>query len=255
MPLLLPNLDDRKWAELVDQGRALIPVYGPEWTDHNASDPGITLIELLAWIAEMDIYELNQISDRERLKFLKLVDVVPRGPQPADAAMRITLDNGAPLSLPAGVEFRAMMPRRLSTRFRTCHAITLAPGTLEALQFKIANCVSGPDARMAAAHHYEPIRSRSTAGDGILSSDSRQRFLSIRAWSSSLLLRMTAPHAATAVVLCRKCFHRERLPSATESMRSRRAETRRHERDAEEIPAPETCGSLNTMACERSGSF
>ena len=109
MPLLLPNLDDRKWAELVDQGRALIPVYGPEWTDHNASDPGITLIELLAWIAEMDIYELNQISDRERQKFLKLVDVVPKGPLPAEAAMCITLDNGASLSLPAGVEFTAMM--------------------------------------------------------------------------------------------------------------------------------------------------
>jgi hypothetical protein len=139
MPLLLPNLDDRKWAELVDQGRALIPVYGPEWTDHNASDPGITLIELLAWIAEMDIYELNQISDRQRLKFLKLVDVVPQGPLPAEAAMRITLDNSALLSLPAGVEFAGNDASSVETRFRTREAVTLARGTLEALQFKSAN--------------------------------------------------------------------------------------------------------------------
>src|SRR5438309_11250035 len=94
MTLLLPNLDDRKWADLVDEGRALLPVYGAEWTDHNASDPGITLIELLAWFAEMDIFELNQISDRERLKFLKLVDVVPHPPLPAHAILRITLANG-----------------------------------------------------------------------------------------------------------------------------------------------------------------
>ena len=139
MPLLLPNLDDRKWAELVDAGRALIPVYGPEWTDHNASDPGITLIELLAWIAEMDIYELNQISDRERLKFLKLVGVAPKPPVLAEAVLRITLENSAPLSLPAGVEFQGNDASSIETRFRTSEAITLAPGTLEALQFKSAN--------------------------------------------------------------------------------------------------------------------
>ena len=40
--LPLPNLDDRRWADLVEEGRALIPFYAPEWTDHNASDPGIT---------------------------------------------------------------------------------------------------------------------------------------------------------------------------------------------------------------------
>lgn len=137
MPLLLPNLDDRKWADLVDEGRALLPVYGPEWTDHNASDPGITFIELLAWIAEMDIYELNQISDRERLKFLRLVDIVPLPPQPAHAVLRITLANGAaPLALPAGVEFVGQDTSSVCTRYRTYHAVTLAPGTVEALQFR-----------------------------------------------------------------------------------------------------------------------
>lgn len=137
MPLLLPNLDDRKWADLVDEGRALLPVYGPEWTDHNASDPGITLIELLAWIAEMDIYELNQISDRERLKFLKLVGVAPRPPLPAQAVLRITRSGGPSLlNLPAGVEFLGQDASSVATRYRTCHAVTLAPGTVEALQFR-----------------------------------------------------------------------------------------------------------------------
>ena len=75
MPILLPNLDDRRWVDLVDEGRALIPLYAPEWTDHNIHDPGITLIELFAWLAEMDIFQLNRITDRARLKFLALVEL------------------------------------------------------------------------------------------------------------------------------------------------------------------------------------
>lgn len=141
MPLLLPNLDDRTWAELVDEGRSLIPVYGPEWTDHNASDPGITLIELLAWIAEMDIYELNQVSDQERLKFLKLVGIVPQPPLPAHATVQVTLKNGAPLTLPAGVEFAAQDSPTTTVRFRTYKDVTLVSGTIATLQFRNGNRV------------------------------------------------------------------------------------------------------------------
>jgi len=46
--LPLPNLDDRRWADLVDEGRTLIPVSAPAWTDHNIHDPGVTLMEMLA---------------------------------------------------------------------------------------------------------------------------------------------------------------------------------------------------------------
>ncbi len=73
MPIPLPNLDDRRWTDLVDEGRSLIPVYSDEWTDFNPSDPGITLLELFAWIAEMDIYQINRIPDRHKRKFLELI--------------------------------------------------------------------------------------------------------------------------------------------------------------------------------------
>jgi hypothetical protein len=139
MPLLLPNLDDRTWADLVDEGRSLIPVYGPEWTDHNASDPGITLIELLAWFAEMDIYELNQISDRERLKFLKLVGVTPQPPLAARSIVRIELLAGnPPLKLAAGIEFLGVdltgSSPSVVPRYRTRKELMLVSGTIEALQ-------------------------------------------------------------------------------------------------------------------------
>jgi hypothetical protein len=137
MPLLLPNLDDRTWADLADEGRALIPVYGPEWTDHNASDPGITLVELLAWKTEMDIYRLNQVTDAERLRFLKLVGVRPRGPQAAYAVLSFSAKSGTP-TLPKSLEFSGVDGHKVESRYQTLREIMLAQGSLSALQ------VSGP---------------------------------------------------------------------------------------------------------------
>jgi hypothetical protein len=74
MPLPLPNLDDRRWSDLVDEARALIPTFDPAWTDHNPSDPGITLIELFAWLAEMLIYRANRVPEAHVRTFLKLLN-------------------------------------------------------------------------------------------------------------------------------------------------------------------------------------
>lgn len=137
MPLLMPNLDDRRWAELIDQGRSLIPIYGPEWTDHNVHDPGITIMELLAWITEMDIYQLNQISDDEKRKFLALVKVFPKPPRPARTVLSLRLKSGsAPVILPRSLEFSDLNPAKEPTRYRTLYELTIVPGSLEALQFR-----------------------------------------------------------------------------------------------------------------------
>lgn len=81
MPITLPNLDDRRYADLVEEARSLIPSYAPAWTDHNESDPGITLIELFAYLSEMLIYRLNRVTDASRYAFLKLLDP---GMKPSD---------------------------------------------------------------------------------------------------------------------------------------------------------------------------
>lgn len=74
MPLTLPQLDDRTYADLLDEARALIPSLYPDWTDHNPGDPGITLIELFAWLTEMLIFRADQVPDRHRLVFLRLLN-------------------------------------------------------------------------------------------------------------------------------------------------------------------------------------
>ena len=74
MPLDLPNLDDRAYNDLVAEALTLIPAYSPEWTDHNATDPGITLIELLAYLTDMLLYRLNRVTDNNIRMFLKLLN-------------------------------------------------------------------------------------------------------------------------------------------------------------------------------------
>ena len=88
--LPLPDLDDRRWQDLVEEGRALIPFYAPELDRPQRPDPGITLMELFAWLAEMDLFTLNQITDAQRRKFLALVGVEgdTRPPRAGDSGDR-----------------------------------------------------------------------------------------------------------------------------------------------------------------------
>lgn len=94
MPIPLPNLDDRTYADLASEAQALIPGLCPGWTNHNASDPGIVLVELLAWLTEMTLYQLNEIPPRNIETFLGLLGWT-RPEQPAagnlDTAVRETI--------------------------------------------------------------------------------------------------------------------------------------------------------------------
>ena len=74
MPLTLPDLDDRGFDDLVAEALALIPSLAPAWTDHNPTDPGITLVELFAYLSEALIYRLNRVTDANTLAFLKLLN-------------------------------------------------------------------------------------------------------------------------------------------------------------------------------------
>src|SRR4028119_1687981 len=82
MPIELPNLDDRTYEDLVQEALSLIPNYAPDWTNYNPSDPGITLIELFAYLSEMLIYRLNRVTDANQYTFLKLLNGEDWKPSP-----------------------------------------------------------------------------------------------------------------------------------------------------------------------------
>jgi len=89
--LPIPNLDDKTFDELFEEARALIPRYAPDWTNHNFSDPGITLIDLFAWLTEMEIYTLNRINDRNIVKFLKLLGEAPLASKSATVNLEFSI--------------------------------------------------------------------------------------------------------------------------------------------------------------------
>src|SRR5687768_14755150 len=83
MALPSPNLDDRSFQSLVDDSKRMIGLRCPEWTDHNVSDPGVTLIELFAYMSETMLYRLNQVPEKNHIRFLDILGVRL---QPAEAA-------------------------------------------------------------------------------------------------------------------------------------------------------------------------
>jgi len=106
MALPVPNLDDRKFQDLVEEARSMIPHYCPKWTDHNLSDPGITLIELFAWMVDLLLYRLNKVPEKNYIKFLDLIGVKLESPAAAktDITFRLSAAQQKPVVIPKGTE-------------------------------------------------------------------------------------------------------------------------------------------------------
>ena len=104
---MLPEilLDDVRFQELVSEARTRIVRHSPDWTEHNVSDPGITLLELFAWLTDLLVYRINRIPERLHFGLLQLVGVEPRPPECATVAVRFMLDQaGGGGVVPAGTE-------------------------------------------------------------------------------------------------------------------------------------------------------
>jgi baseplate J-like protein len=104
MPLPQPKLDDKSFDVLVEESIKLIPRQSPDWTDHNRHDPGITLVEMFAWLAEMQQFYLNSVGPDSYLKFLRLLGTKPRSPKPAQTEILFSPGPGKQFFLPRGTK-------------------------------------------------------------------------------------------------------------------------------------------------------
>jgi len=111
----------------------MIPRYAPEWTNHNPSDPGITLIELAAWMTDLLIYRLNQVPDKNYVAFLNLLGIKLRAPRAARALIRFGLVQGS---------IKQRVPR--ATQISTPQATEEHTVTFETARDAIV-CLSRPD--------------------------------------------------------------------------------------------------------------
>ncbi|MEP6925801.1 MAG: baseplate J/gp47 family protein [Pyrinomonadaceae bacterium] len=124
MPLQIPKIDDRRYQDLLDEALARIPVHNPEWTNFNRSDPGVTLIELFAFMTESLLYRANLIPERNRLKFLQLLGIPLQPAASAQGLVVLTNERGGAqtVTLKANLEARAgQVP------FRTVRGLDVLP--------------------------------------------------------------------------------------------------------------------------------
>ncbi|MEM1392214.1 MAG: putative baseplate assembly protein [Cyanobacteria bacterium P01_H01_bin.150] len=101
-----PNLDDRKFKDLVEECILRIPRYCPEWTNHNPGDPGITLIELFAWLTDQMLLRFNQVPLLNYITFLELLGIRLQAPKPAKCNLTFYLskEQPEPVEIPLGTE-------------------------------------------------------------------------------------------------------------------------------------------------------
>lgn len=134
MALPAPNLDDRRFQDIVDEAKRLIPRYCPEWTNHNVSDPGVALIELFAWMSEMVLFRLNQVPERFYVNFLNLVGIEPFPPSVARADVTFWLSAvlDHPVTVPAGTEVATSgAVDQEAVVFTTVQDLVIAPPVLQ----------------------------------------------------------------------------------------------------------------------------
>jgi hypothetical protein len=110
MPITLPVLDDRNYEQILEEALRRVPVYTPEWTSYRVeSDPGVTIVQLFAFLTESLLYRANRIPELNRLKFLQLLNVPLQPASAADGLVAIQNERGPiqPLLLEQGVVLNA----------------------------------------------------------------------------------------------------------------------------------------------------
>jgi hypothetical protein len=125
MPLQVPAIDDRTFEQLLEEAKRRIPVHTPEWTNFEVeSDPGITIVQLFAFLTESLLYRANRMPERNRLKFLQLLGI-PLQPAAAAEGIIVVRPDRSPveaLPLDAGIVVNAA-----SVRFLTRQPLTVLP--------------------------------------------------------------------------------------------------------------------------------
>ncbi|WP_103508285.1 putative baseplate assembly protein [Streptomyces sp. SM13] len=172
MALPSPNLDDRRFQQLVDEAKRYVQQRSPEWTDHNVSDPGVTLIETFAYLVDQLLYRLNRVPDKNYAAFLGLLGVTLFPPTVARAEIDFWLSAPQPetVHLPSGTEVAtARGEAEEPVVFSTADDLPIVPSSLVRL---VTAPVSGEQtdrtAPLSAGKDIPCFQNRPEPGDALL---------------------------------------------------------------------------------------
>jgi hypothetical protein len=172
MSALSPDLFARRYDDLVEIGRARLPGLAPEWTDHNAHDPGITLIELLAWVVEAQLYSLSRMRRDERRAYAALMGVTTGGAQPARGTIWPVADdpdgpaNTLRRAIVFGEDAEAGIVGAATPVFRLAAKVLWMPARIDRLQTRLKD--GRAIDHLAANRRGGPAFAPLGSGDGVL---------------------------------------------------------------------------------------
>ncbi|MGC0418060.1 putative baseplate assembly protein [Embleya sp. AB8] len=172
MALPSPNLDDRRFQQLVDEAKRYVQQRAPEWTDHNVSDPGVTLIETFAYMIDQLLYRLNRVPEKNYAAFLDLLGITLFPPAAATAEVDFWLSAPQPetVFLGAGTEVAtAGSETREAVVFSTVADLPIVPSALVRLvTAPMSGGQSDRTALLAAGTDIPCFQARPVPGDAML---------------------------------------------------------------------------------------
>ncbi|TWD79387.1 putative phage baseplate assembly protein [Kribbella amoyensis] len=168
MALPAPDLDARRYDDLVADAVQLVRRSCPGWTDESPSDVGITLLEAYAFLTDGLFRRLNQVPDRLRLKFFDLIGLRLVPPTPATVPVTFWLSAPArsPLVVAQGTEVGTVRTEaEPSVVFSTTTELTIPPSSVAAL---LTRTVDDPDPVPHDAEVFSAFSDPPMPGDEVL---------------------------------------------------------------------------------------
>jgi predicted phage baseplate assembly protein len=135
MPLELkaPTFD-RPFEEIYRELRSRIPRYNREWTNFNDSDPGITLLQLFAWLAEMTLHKMGDVPRKNYIKFAELLGLQLEPARPATVRLTFAAKAAEPPSpIAARSRYSAQVEGSAAVVFETTQGLDVIGAPLSAM--------------------------------------------------------------------------------------------------------------------------
>ncbi len=208
MPLPVPNLDDRRFQDLVDDAKRLVQQRCPEWSDHNVSDPGVTLIETFAFMVDQLFYRLNRVPDLHYVKFLEMIGVRQFPPVAARGYVTFWLSAPTPstVQVPRNTEVATVRTdAEEAVVFRVDEPLPIVPCELLLMRSQTAARAEAAGASAMVDHHEAVMRARREAGQASGPPAALACFAEVPAAGDALYVGLSDPVPRCAVALRFEC--------------------------------------------------
>jgi len=193
MTLPAPNLDDRGFQDLVDEAKRLVQLRNPNWTDHNVSDPGVTLIETFAYMVDQLIYRLNRVPDLHYVKFLDLLGerMIPPAAASTNIEFWLSVATDVDMDIPMGTQVStARLGAELPVTFTTTENLRIPAISCTGLLTRTVDGNFESPAEMIAVHKEFPTFSEiPRVGDSL--------YIGLNAPASRCFVRLTVGQLET----------------------------------------------------------